>query len=330
MLHTEYTRKNMTKIVQCVPNISEGRDLDKIEKIIEPLRGHSGFKVISVEPDKDYHRTVITLIGDPDQMIMPLIAFYKQAETLIDMNAHKGEHARMGAVDVCPFIPISGLDMKACIAYAHMLADHISFMHHIPVFLYADAAQKEDRIKLPNIRKGEFEGMKEKIQDPNWAPDYGQQEMHPTFGVTAIGARMPLIAYNIDLDTTDEKIASAIAKAIRQSSGGFQYIQAGPATLEEKGHVQVTMNILDYKKNPIYRIFETVKMEAKRYHISVLSAEIVGLIPKQTLLDSIKYYLQVDHLDVSKDMTLDDIVHLSHTYLKLRDFNRDKIIEAHI
>lgn len=320
----------MHKIVQCVPNISEGKDLDKIERIVSPLRGHEGFKVISVEPDKDYNRTVITLIGNPDQMIMPLILFYQKAMEEIDMNQHKGEHARMGAVDVCPFIPISDTDIKECVSYAKMLADHVAYMHKIPVFLYAEAAQKEDRIKLPNIRKGEFEGMSEKIKDPNWAPDYGDPVMHDTFGVTAIGARLPLIAYNIDLETSDEKIASHIAKAIRQSSGGFQYVQAGPATLEAKGHVQVTMNILDYKKNPIYRIFETVQMEAKRYQVQCMSAEIVGLLPKQTLLDSIKYYMQVEQKPFDKEMDLETIVRLSHTYLKLRDFDQDKIIEAHI
>lgn len=318
------------RIVQCVPNISEGRDLHKIEQIVEPLKNQQGFKLISYEPDKDYNRTVITLIGDPEHMIMPLINFFKRALELIDMNTHQGEHPRMGAVDVVPFIPIQEVTIDECVEYAKSLADHVSFMYHIPVFLYAKAAQKKERESLPEIRKGEFEGMKEKIKDPLWMPDYGSPEIHPTFGVVAIGARIPLIAFNIDLNTMDEKIASSIAKAIRQSSGGFQYIQAGPATLLDKGFVQVTMNILDYKKNPIYRILETVKMEARRYHVEVKSSEIVGLLPKEALVDSIKYYMSCDGLTLDKQASLDEITVLAKKYLMFRDFEKLKMIEANL
>lgn len=318
------------KIVQCVPNISEGRDLHKIEKIVEPLKNQSGFKLISYEPDKDYNRTVITLIGDPHQMIMPLIEFFKRAIDLIDMNIHKGEHPRMGAVDVVPFIPIQETTIEECVEYAKSLADHVSFMYQIPVFLYAKAAQMKERESLPEIRKGEFEGMKEKIKDPLWAPDYGKPEIHPTFGVVAIGARIPLVAFNIDLDTKDEKVASHIAKAIRQSSGGFQHIQAGPASLLDKGFVQVTMNILDYKKNPIYRILETVKMEAKRYHVDVMSSEIVGLLPKEAVYDSLKYYLSCEGLVMDKSVSLEELTVLARKYLMFRDFDQFKMIEVNL
>ncbi|PKK93175.1 MAG: glutamate formimidoyltransferase [Tenericutes bacterium HGW-Tenericutes-6] len=320
----------MPEIVQCVPNISEGKDLQKINRIVEPLRHHSGFKVISVEPDKDYHRTVITLIGDPNQMIMPLINFYALAAKEIDMNLHHGEHPRMGAVDVCPFIPISGITMEGCVNYAKMLADHIAYMYQIPVYLYAEAASNDLRKDLPTIRKGEFEGFKDKIKDPLWKPDYGQSEIHKTFGVTAIGARMPLIAYNIDLNTADEKPAKQIAKYIRQSSGGFKYIQAGPAYLEDRGHVQVTMNILDYKKNPIYRIFETVQMELKAYQLEITSSEVIGLIPKDTLYESMLYYAKVHQFEIKKDISLEELTNLSIRYLKIRDFTKEKIIEAHL
>lgn len=320
----------MNPIVQCVPNISEGRDLKKINDIIEPLKDKEGFKLISVEPDKDYHRSVITLIGDPEKMIEPLVEFYGRALENIDMNTHHGEHPRMGAVDVLPFIPISDITIEACISYAKICAEKIAKTYDIPIFLYAKAAQKEDRIHLPDIRKGEFEGMREKIMDPNWKPDYGPQKMHETFGVSAIGARIPLIAYNIDLKTDDEKPAKFIARAIRQSSGGFAYIQAGPVYLEQRGHVQVTMNILDYKKNPMYRIFETVKMEAKRYHIEVTGSEVVGLIPKEALADSMKYYLKVDQIEMKEDMSMEELVELSVQYLKLRDFDIKKIIEANL
>ncbi|MDX9691948.1 MAG: glutamate formimidoyltransferase [Acholeplasmataceae bacterium] len=320
----------MAKIVQCVPNISEGKDLKIIEYIIEPLINQEGFKLISAEPDQNYHRTVITLIGDPDQMIEPLLAFFKRAEEKIDLNKHKGEHPRMGAVDVLPFIPISGVTIDECISYATLMGEKISKMLNIPVYLYAKAAKQPNRVNLPDIRKGEFEGMKDKIKDIEWLPDFGPAEIHKTFGCVAVGARNPLIAYNIDLDTSDEKIAGAIAKAIRQSSGGFQYVQAGPAFIEDKGFVQVTMNILDYKKNPIYRILETVKMEAKRYHVNVVSSEVVGLLPKETLVDSIKYYEQVNGIIFNKTMDLDEITHKAIQYIGLRDFDQLKIIEANL
>lgn len=320
----------MNPIVQCVPNISEGRDLVKIDYITEPLKNQKGFKCISVEPDKDYNRSVITLIGDPQAMLEPLLDFFGRAKEKIDMNLHQGEHARMGAVDVVPFIPISNITIEECIEFANQLAENVSRLLNIPIFLYAKAAKMSSRINLPEIRKGEFEGMSEKIKDPEWKPDFGPQTMHKTFGVTAIGARIPLIAYNIDLNTTDEKVANAIAKSIRQSSGGFQHIQAGPVFLDERNHVQVTMNILDFKKNPIYRIFETVKMEAKRYQVEVTGSEIVGLMPKDALLDSIKYYMSVDQLLFDKKMSMAEITVHGIKYLKLRDFNELKLIEANL
>lgn len=320
----------MSRIVQCVPNISEGKDIQKINYIIEPLKHVDGFKLISAEPDQNYHRTVITLIGDPEKMIDPLLEFFKRALESIDLNQHQGEHPRMGAVDVLPFIPISNITIEECVNYAQLIGDKIANLYHIPVFLYAKAASQPNRVNLPDIRKGEFEGMKEKITLPEWKPDFGPQFNHPTFGCVAVGARQPLIAYNIDLNTQDEKIANNIAKAIRQSSGGFQYIQAGPAYLEDKGFVQVTMNILDYKKNPIYRVLETVRMEAKRYQITMLNSEVVGLIPKDTLLESIKYYEQSLGIPFKKEMTLKEITEKSIKYLSLRDFDELKIIEANL
>jgi glutamate formiminotransferase len=321
----------MTKrIVQCVPNVSEGRDLVKLDALLAPLRNGVGYRLISAEPDKDYNRTVITLLGDPEAMFDDLTELFRVAIQAIDMNQHRGEHPRMGAVDVVPFIPIAGVTMDECVDYAKRLAERIGERLQIPVFLYAKAASKDNRIALPDIRKGEFEGMKEKIRLPEWTPDYGPSELHPTFGTVAIGARMPLVAYNIDLATSDEKIASAISKAIRQSSGGFQFVQAGPATLAERGHVQVTMNILDFKKNPLYRIFETVAMEAKRYRIDVPAAEIIGLIPREALEDSVKYYLQAQGLKYGKDTTLEQLAVHAVERLKLRDFDTTKIIESYL
>lgn len=318
----------MAKIIECVPNFSEGRDLEKVERIVAPFKNQSGFKMISYEPDGDYNRTVVTLIGEADSIMAALMPFVATALKEIDMNKQRGEHPRIGAVDVIPFIPIQDVTLEECSEFANIMAKRISDTFDIPVFMYAKSARNEERISLPNIRKGEYEGMITKIKEPEWHPDYGRPESHPTFGSVAIGARPILVAYNIDLDTDNEKIANHIAKAIRQSSGGFQHIQAGPAFLEEKHHMQVTMNILDYTKNPMYRIYEVVKMEALRFHVAVKSAEIIGLIPKAALMDSIKYYLQVESKVFDKNMDLKTLTELSIGYLKLRDFNTEKIIES--
>lgn len=317
----------MKKIVECVPNFSEGRDLDKIERIVAPFKNHPDFKMISYEPDGDYNRTVVTLIGEAEAIISALIPFVENCIREIDMNFQSGEHPRIGAVDVIPFIPVLNMTIEDCIVLANKVGEMIANQYDIPVFLYAKAARNEDRISLPNIRKGEYEGMKEKIKMPQWHPDYGKPLTHPTFGSVAVGARDFLVAFNIDIDTDQEKTASALAKTIRQSSGGFQHIQAGPAFLEKHHHMQVTMNILDYTKNPIYRIFEVIKFEAKRFHVSVKSSEIIGLVPKQALLDSVKYYLQVDNISYDKFMDLKTLTELSIKYLLFRDFDETKIIE---
>jgi glutamate formiminotransferase len=320
----------MKRIVQCVPNFSEGIKKDIIEKIVEPLKNRKGFKLISYESDEDYNRTVVTLIGDPNDMIKPLIDFFKQALFHIDMNQQKGEHPRMGAVDVVPFIPIENITIDQCIDVAKNLSQQISDKLNIPIYLYAQAATKENRVSLPSIRKGEFEGMHTKIKEDEWRPDFGKPEIHKTFGVTAIGVRNSLIAYNIDLDTDDIDIAKKLARTIRKSSGGFQYIQAGPAFLKDRGHVQVTMNILDYKKNPIYRIYETIQMEALRYDVKINSSEIVGLCPYNAIFNSLKYYFSLNSLNIPKKLSFDDIILNAKKYLKLRDFEKNKIIEYHI
>jgi len=320
----------MNKIVQCVPNFSEGRDLEKVEQIVECLKSKDGFKLVSYEPDADYNRTVVTLLGDPIKIIDAVTEFTGKVLELIDMNFQSGEHPRMGAVDVIPFIPIENVSMEECVEYANTIAQKINEQYHIPIFLYAEAAKQKSRVKLPAIRKGEFEGMKDKIKEEKWYPDYGVNEMHPTFGVIGIGARIPLIAYNIDLGTTDTKITNNIAKAIRFSSGGFRHVQAGPVYLDGRGHTQVTMNILDYKKNPIYRILETVKMEAKRYDINVTSCELVGLMPKGALLNSLSYYCRVNGIEYNKEMSFDEMTKLAIKYIGFRDFDSLKIIEANI
>ncbi len=320
----------MKPVVQCVPNFSEGRDLEKVEKIVAPLKNKEGFKLVSYEPDKDYNRTVVTLLGDPEAMLEPLIKFIGNVTELVDMNVQEGEHPRMGATDVVPFIPIANVTMETCVEMAKKIGSMIADRLKIPVFLYAEAAQKSNRKKLPKIRKGQFEGMKEKIKEPDWTPDFGEAEIHPTAGVTGVGARLPLIAYNIDLDTNDIEVAKKIAAAIRGSSGGYKHIQAGPVYLEERGHVQVTMNILNYKQNPIYRILETVKMEAKRYGVKVPSSEIVGLIPEDTIKRSLKYYFDVERKTFDDAMDFKTLAEYAKSMIGFRDFDELKIIEANV
>lgn len=290
----------MGKLVQCVPNYSEGVDHEKIEKIASPFKENPKIKFMGCEADPDYNRTVITVIGEPEDIKKAVIKSMEIAIEVIDMNVQKGEHLRMGAIDVVPFIPIKEMTMKECVELSKEVAKEVWEKLNLPVYLYEESASAPNRVSLPSIRKGEYEGLKEKMQLDEWIPDFGNKEPHKTAGVVAIGGRMPLIAFNINLDTENVAIAKEIAKAIRFSSGGFRYIQAGPAEIKEKGFVQVTMNIKDYKKNPIYRVFETVKMEAKRYGVNVTGSEIIGAVPMEALSESLEYYLGLDGFTVDK------------------------------
>ncbi len=294
----------MNRIVQCVPNFSEGRDLEKVEKIVSVLKGRDGFKLVSYLPDPDHNRTVVTLLGDIDAIKEALVDLVGKTTELIDLNKHSGEHKRMGALDVIPFIPLKNITMEECVEVANELGSELAQKYDLPIYMYAEAAKKDDRVKLPTIRKGEFEGFDEKIKDANWAPDYGTAKKHPTAGCTAVGARVPLIAFNINLDTADVDIAAKIAKAIRFSSGGYRFVQAGPMELTERGIVQVSMNILDYRKTSIYRVFETVKFEAQRYGVNVIGSEIIGSLPMEALTDCASYYLKVEGFNM--DMVLEN------------------------
>lgn len=287
-------------IVQCVPNFSEGRDLEKIEKIISPLRGKEGVKLLNYEADKDYNRVVVTVIGEPKAVKNAVLEAIGVAKDVIDMNTHKGQHSRFGATDVCPFIPIKGMSMEEAVELAKELGEEVAKLYDIPVFLYESAASKPERENLAKVRKGEYEGLDAKFEDPNWAPDFGQAKKHPNAGAIAIGARKPLIAYNINLDTPNIEIASNIAKTIRQSSGGYRFIKAGPVEIPERGITQVTMNLTDYTKTAMYRAFEAVKMEAKRYGVNVMGSEIVGLCPMEALVDCASYYLGLENFSLDK------------------------------
>lgn len=290
----------MAKVVQCVPNFSEGRDLEKVAKIESAFKNKAGVTLMGCEPDKDYNRTVITVIGEPNAVAEAVIEAIGIATEIIDMRVQSGEHPRMGATDVVPFIPIKDMKMDECVELSKYVAKNVNEKFGVPIFLYENSATAPNRVSLPDIRKGQFEGMAEKIKLPEWAPDYGIAEIHPTAGVTAIGGRMPLIAYNINLGTTNVEIAKKIAMAVRFSSGGFKFVQAGPAEIKERGFVQVTMNIKDYKKNPIYRVFETVKMEAARYGVSVIGSEVIGALPLDAVSESLEYYLGLEGFSTDK------------------------------
>lgn len=279
------------KIVECVPNFSEGRDQEKINAIIEPFKTTPGVRLVNCEPDKDYNRVVVTVLGEPEAVKNSVVQAVGIAAQLIDLRVHSGQHQRMGATDVVPYIPIKNMTMKECVELAKETGEAIASNYGIPVFLYEKAATSPSRENLADVRKGQFEGMAEKLQQPEWGPDYGERKIHESAGVTGVSARMPLVAYNIDLDTADIEIANKIAKAIRHSNGGFRYIKAGGVFLEAKGTTQVTMNITDYTKTSMYRVFETVKMEAKRYGVRVTGSEVVGLVPMEALIDSAMYYL---------------------------------------
>lgn len=288
------------KIVQCVPNFSEGKDLEVVEKIVAPFKNREDVRLLSYEPDADYNRVVVTVIGEPEAVKETVLEAIGIATEEIDLTKHTGEHSRMGATDVVPFIPIKGMSVEETVELSKEVAKEINEKYNIPVFLYEDSASTPGRTNLATVRRGQFEGMAEKLKEEEWEPDFGKREIHPTAGVTAVGARLPLVAYNIDLDTQDVEIANNIARVIRHSTGGFRYIKAGGVEIKERGITQVTMNITNYQRTAIYRVFETVKMEAARYGVNVLGSEIIGLAPMDALVDSAAYYLGLYNFDSSK------------------------------
>ncbi|HBD63014.1 MAG TPA: glutamate formimidoyltransferase [Clostridiales bacterium] len=287
----------MDRIVECVPNISEGRDLEKLEKILDVFRGKRDVKLLDYSSDEDHNRTVVTLVGEPEAVKSVMIEAIGKAVELIDLNKHEGQHPRMGAVDVVPFIPIRNVTVEEADKLAKEVAAEASRLYGLPFFLYEKSASAPHRENLANIRKGQFEGMAEKMKDEMWKPDFGPETVHPTAGVTAIGARMPLVAYNVNLATNNLDIANAIAKNVRHINGGFRYVKALGIELEDRGIVQVSMNLTDYTKSSIYRVFETIKMEAQRYGVAVVGSEIVGLVPLQAIVDTADYYLRLENFN---------------------------------
>jgi glutamate formiminotransferase len=288
------------KLVESVPNFSEGRREEVVRAIVAEAEKHDGVWVLDWSMDADHNRSVVTLIGTPEKIVDALFDMAKKAVELIDLRHHKGEHPRMGAVDVIPFVPVMNSSMEECVELSKKLGKKIGEELKVPVYLYERSATKPERENLANIRKGEFEGFFEKIKDPNWKPDFGPAEVHPTAGVVAVGAREYLIAYNVNLATNNLEVAKKIAKAVRHISGGFRYVKAIGLELKEKGMVQVSMNLTNYKKSPIFRVFETIKREAARYGVNVVESEIIGMVPLKAILDTFMWYLQVNDFDINR------------------------------
>lgn len=290
----------MAKLVECVPNFSEGRDKEIIEKIVDEVRKTEGVKLLDYCSDKDHNRSVVTLIGGPEEVKEAAFRLIKKASELIDMSKHSGAHPRMGATDVVPFIPIKDITTEECAQMAKELGKRVGEELNIPVYLYEDAASTPERQNLANVRKGQYEGFFEKIKQPEWKPDFGPCEMNVKSGATVIGARFPLIAYNVNLGTDNIEIANAIAKKIRHMSGGLRYAKAVGVMLTERNIAQVSINMVNYEKTAVYTIQEMVKMEAKRYGVPVVGAEVIGLVPMKALIDCAEYYLQIENFDINQ------------------------------
>lgn len=284
----------MRTVIECVPNVSEGRDRDLVREIADSVRGAPGVRLLDVSSDSSHNRSVLTFVGDAAAVRAGVEALFEAAVPRIDLTRHRGEHPRMGAVDVVPFIPIRGASVEDCVALSREVAAAVSARHGIPVYLYEDSAASEGRRNLAEIRKGEFEGFAQKIQDPKWSPDFGPSAPHPTAGVVAMGARPPLIAYNINLGTKDLKVADTIARAIRHIGGGFRYVKAMGVELADRGQVQVSINMTNFKKTPLHRVFECVRSEAERHGVAIVGSEIVGLSPAEALYAAAEHYLRLE------------------------------------
>lgn len=291
------------KLVECVPNFSEGRDASVIEAILKAIEA-SGCKVLDWSMDPSHNRAVVTFVGSPEQVEQGAFNATKTASELIDMEKHHGQHPRIGATDVIPFVPIHDITMDECVDLARRLGKRIGEELSIPVYLYAKAATRPDRVRLPDVRKGEYEGLKEAIKsDPERKPDFGPTELHPKAGATAVGARPPLIAFNVNLNTDDVKVARTIARHIRESSGGLPAVQAKGVMIEELGLAQVTMNLLDYKTTPMHVVMAEIEKEASEKGIEIANSEIIGLVPLDALLDT------------------------AYARLKLEGFQRERILD---
>jgi glutamate formiminotransferase len=286
--------RKLKQIIECVPNFSEGREPDRIAAIEAAVRQVPGVRVLDLSSDRDHNRSVLTFVGEAESVRRGALALVEAAVSRIDLTKHEGGHPRVGAVDVIPFIPIRNASAADCVEIARAVGREAADRFEIPVYLYEDAASSEERRNLSNIRKGEFEGLGEKMKLPEWRPDFGPDRPHPTAGAVVVGARMPLIAYNVNLATPDLSVAETIAKSIRHIGGGFRYCKAMGVELKDRGIVQVSINMTNYKKTPLHRVFECVKSEAARYGVNVVGSEIVGLTPAEALFMAAEFYLRIE------------------------------------
>ena len=280
-------------IIECVPNVSEGRRPDVVAALVDAVR-RTGVRVLDHSSDASHNRSVLTLAGDAPSLKAGVLALFAAAVDAIDLRKHQGEHPRIGAVDVVPFIPIDGVTMSDCIALATDVGRAVAGQFAVPVFLYEEASDNPARKNLEDIRRGQFEGLATKMTQPEWAPDFGPAAPHPSAGASVIGARMPLIAYNINLNTDRLEVAKKIASAIRQSSGGLRYVKAMGVKLDDRNLAQVSINLTNFEKTPMFRVFEMVQREAARYGVSILESEIVGLVPAAALVSAAEFYLQLE------------------------------------
>ncbi|MBS3765102.1 glutamate formimidoyltransferase [Candidatus Bipolaricaulota bacterium] len=294
----------MKKILESVPNYSVGADKEVIEYLVEPFRKEDGVKLLDYSADEDHNRLVVTNVGSPEPLLRSTLESMGIAVELIDMNEHAGEHPRMGATDVVPFTPVRNVEMTEAIELAKSLAKEAAERFDLPIYLYEEAATRPERQDLAEIRKGEFEGFPEKIEEPNWKPDFGPAKVHPTAGVTAVGARKPLVAFNVNLETDDLSVAEEIAREVRHSSGGLRYCKAMGVDLEGEKAVQVSMNMTDYTRTSLQQAFELIRTEAEHRGVAIRESEIVGLVPQEALTDVAEFYLNLK--DFSKDQIIEN------------------------
>ncbi|MGQ9581984.1 MAG: glutamate formimidoyltransferase [Thermoplasmatota archaeon] len=284
----------MRKLVECVPNFSEGRRKEVIEAIADAIRRTPGVRLLDVEWDRDHNRSVMTFVGEPGPVKSAALSAASRAVELIDMEKHRGEHPRLGAVDVVPFVPISGVEMGECVELAREVGRELWERLRVPVYFYEEAAASPERRSLADVRRGEYEGRKRDITDPRWRPDVGDPVLHPTAGATVVGARHPLIAFNVNLRTSDLGLARAIAKKVRERDGGLPAVRALGFEIKERGIVQVSMNLVNYRRTPVWAAYEAVCAEARRLGVEVLGSELVGLIPLEALAACAERFLRLE------------------------------------
>ena len=291
-------------LIECVPNVSEGRRPEIVAAIADAIRAVAGVRLLDCSSDASHNRSVFTFAGDANGVEQAVLAMFERAVADIDLRTHRGEHPRMGAVDVVPFVPIEGVTMAECVLLAKKVGASVADRFRVPVYLYEEASSDPARRNLEDIRRGQFEMLAVKMATAGWTPDFGPAAPHPSAGASVVGARMPLISYNINLATNRLDVAKKVAAAIRQSSGGYRFVKAMGITLEGRGIVQVSMNLTNYEKTPIFRVFEAVKREAGRYGVAVLESEIAGLVPSAALTSSAEFYLQIEGFN--KDQVLEN------------------------